>query len=65
MTSRWGYPDGMTPEGGWFSPRAKPERKPSSQGRYSIKVSPPGCHNCFIIPNKPQFGEISMKTTIR
>ena len=26
---------------------------------------PPGCHICFIIPNKPQFGKISMKTTIR
>ena len=24
MTSQWGYPDGMSPEGGWFSLRAKP-----------------------------------------
>ena len=41
MTSRWGYHDGMSPEGGWFSPV--------------------GCYICFIIPNKPQFGKISMK----
>ena len=42
-------------------PRAKPEGKPSSRGRYSIMVSPVGCYICFIIPNKPQFGKISMK----
>ena len=30
-----------------------------SKGEY-----PSGCHICFILPNKPQFGKISMKTTI-
>ena len=46
MTSRWGYPDGISPKGGWFS-------RPSTRGRYSIRVSRPECQICFIIPSKP------------
>ena len=49
MTSQWGYHNGMSPEGGWFSARAN---------------IPLGCHICFIIPNKTQFGKRSVKTTI-
>ena len=35
MTSEWGYPDRMSPEGGWFSPRVKPRGKLSSRGGHS------------------------------
>ena len=40
-------------------PRAEPEREPSSRGKTTL-----AWHICFIIPNKPQFGKISMKTTM-
>ena len=45
LTFRWGYPDGMSPEGGWVSfHRAS---KPSLLKRHSIRVSPP-CHIGFL-----------------
>ena len=45
-------------------PRAEPEGKPSSRGRHSIRIPTLAWHICFIIPNKPQFSKISMKTTM-
>ena len=42
------------PEGGWFS----------RGWRHSIRIPTLAWHICFIIPNKPQFGKISMKTTM-
>ena len=48
------------PEGGWFSlGRSHPP-----EGRHSIRIPTLAWHIYFIIPNKPQFGKISMKTTI-
>ena len=34
------------------------------EGRHSIRILTLAWHICFVIPNKPQFGEISMKTTM-
>ena len=59
-----GYPDGMSPRGRMVFTRAPPSGKPSSGGRHSIRIPTLAWHNCFIIPNKPQFGKISMKTTM-
>ena len=42
-----GYPDGMFPRGRMVFPRTEATL---------------AWHICFIIPNKPQFGKISMKT---
>ena len=33
-------------------------------GRHSIRIPTLAWHICFIIPNKPQFGKISMKSTM-
>ena len=49
MPCQCGYPDGMSPLGRMVFPRAIPTL---------------AWHICFIIPNKPQFGKISMKTTM-
>ena len=43
------------PEGGWFS------RGRSPRGNHPPTLA---WHICFIIPNKLQFGKISMKTTM-
>ena len=34
------------------------------RGRHSIRIPTLVWHICFIIPNKPKFGKISMKTTM-
>ena len=34
------------------------------EGRHSIRIPTLAWHICFIIPNKSQFGKISMKTTM-
>ena len=34
------------------------------EGKHSIRIPTLAWHICFIIPNKPQFGKISMKTTM-
>ena len=34
------------------------------EGRHSIRIPTLAWHICFIIPNKHQFGKISMKTTM-
>ena len=52
MPCQCGYPDGMSPRG-----MHPPER-------HSIRIPTLAWHICFIIPNKPQFGKISMKTTM-
>ena len=39
-----------------------PKRRRFSQGHLFHHVTSQGCHICFIIPSKPQFGKISMKT---
>ena len=36
----------------------------SPRGRHSISIPTLAWHICFIIPDKPKFGKISMKTTI-
>ena len=56
MPCQCGYPDGMSPWGG----------KPSSrvEGRHSIRIPTLAWRICFIIPNKPQFRKISIKTTM-
>ena len=53
MPCQCGYPDGMSPRG-----------KMVPEGRHSIRIPTLALHICFIILNKPQFGKISMKTTI-
>ena len=55
MPCQCGYPDGM-------SPRGRENHPP--EGRHSIRICTLAWHICFIIPNKPQFGKISMKTTM-
>ena len=52
------------PEGGWFSRGRSPRENHPSEGRHSIRIPTLAWHICFIIPNKPQFGKISMKTTM-
>ena len=47
------YPDGMSPRGRMVFPRTELAWIPTL-----------AWHICFIITNKPQFGKISMKTTI-
>ena len=64
MPCQCGYPDGMPPRGRIVFPRAEPKGKPSPSGRNSIRIPTLAWHICFIIPNKPQFGKISMKTTM-
>ena len=52
------------PEGGWFSQGRSPRENHPPDGRHSIRIHTLAWHVCFIIPNKPQFGQISMKTTM-
>ena len=54
----------MSPTGRMVFPRTEPEGKPSSEGRHSIRIPTLPWHIWFIIPNKPQFAKISMKTTM-
>ena len=51
-------------EGGWFSRGQSPRENHPPEGRHSIRIPTLPWHICFIIPNKPQFGKISMKTTM-
>ena len=48
------------PEGGWFSRGRSPRENHPSEGRHSFRIPTLAWHICFIIPNKPQFGKISM-----
>ena len=64
MPCRCGYPDGMSPRGRMVFPRASPRENHPPEGRHSIRIPTLAWHICFIIPNKPQFGKISMKTTM-
>ena len=41
-----------------------PRENHPPEGRYFIRIPTLAWHICFIIPNKPQFGKISMKTTM-
>ena len=52
------------PEGGWFSRGQSPRENHPHKGRHSIRIPTLAWHICFIIPNKLQFGKISMKTTM-
>ena len=52
------------PEGGWFSRGRSPRENHPPEGGHSIRIPTLAWHICFIIPNKPQFGKISMKTTM-
>ena len=52
------------PEGGWFSLGRSPRANHPPEGRHSIRIPTLAWHICFIIPNKPQFGSMSMKTTM-
>ena len=52
------------PEGGWFSRGQSPRENHPPEGRHSIRIPTLAWHICFIIPNKLQFGKISMKTTM-
>ena len=56
MPCQCGYPDGMSPLG-------RMENHPP-EGTHSIRIPTLAWHICFIISNKPQFGKISMKTTM-
>ena len=60
MPCQCGYPDGMSPRGRMVFPR---ENHPP-EGRHFIRIPTLAFYICFIIPNKPQFGKISMKTTM-
>ena len=60
MPCQCGYPDGMSPRGRIVFPR----QNHPHEGRHSIRIPTLAWHICFIIPNKPQFGKISMKTTM-
>ena len=64
MPCQCGYPDGMSPRGRMVFPRAEPEGMNPPEGRHSIRIPTLAWHICFIIPNKPQFGKISIKTTL-
>ena len=50
--------------GGVVFPRAEPGGKPSSRGETFHQDTHTGMAYFFIILNKPQFGKISMKTTM-
>ena len=50
-------------EDGFFRGRSPRENHPP-EGRHSIRIPTLAWHICFIISNKPQFGKISMKTTM-
>ena len=52
------------PEGGWFSRGRSLRENHLPEGIHSIRIPTLAWHICFIIPNKPQFGKISMKTTM-
>ena len=52
------------PEGGWFTRGRSPRENHPPEGTHSIRIPTLAWHICFIIPNKPQFGKISMKTTM-
>ena len=52
------------PEGGWFSRGRSPRENHPPEGIHSTRIPTLAWHICFIIPNKPQFGKISMKTTM-
>ena len=41
-----------------------PRENHPPEGRHSITIPTLAWHICFIIPNKPQFGKISIKTTM-
>ena len=68
MPCQCGYPYGMSPKGGggggWFSRGQSPGENHPPDGRHSIRIPTLAWHICFIILNKPQFGKISMKTTM-
>ena len=57
MPCQCGYPDGM-------SPRGSPRGKPSSLWETFHQDTHTGMAYLFIIPNKPQFGKMSTKTTM-
>ena len=61
MPCQCGYPDGMSPRGRIVS---APRENHPPEGRHSIRILTLAWHICFVIPNKPQFGKISMKTTM-
>ena len=52
------------PEGGWFSRGRSPRENHPLEGRHSIRIPTLAWYICFIIPNKSQFGKVSMKTTM-
>ena len=52
------------PEGGWFSRGRSSRENHPPEGRHSISIPTQAWHIYFIIPNEPQFGKISMKTTM-
>ena len=51
-------------EGGWFCKGGARGKTIFPEGRHSVRIPTLAWHICFIIPNKPQFGKISMKTTM-
>ena len=64
MPCQCGYPDGMSPQGRMVFQGQSPRENHPPEGRHSIRIPTLAWHICFIIPNKPQFGKISMKTTM-
>ena len=64
MPCQCGYLMECLPEGGWFSQGRSPRENHPPEGRYSIRIPTLAWHICFIISNKPQFGKISIKTTM-
>ena len=52
------------PSAGWFSLGLRPQENHPSSGRHFIRIPTLAWYICFIIPNKPQFGKISTKTTM-
>ena len=52
------------PSGRWFSRGRSPRENHLPEGRHSIRIPTLAWYILFIIPNKPHFGEITIKTTI-
>ena len=51
-------------EGGAGGRGRRPRENHPPEGRHSIRTHTLAWHICFIVSNKPQFGKISMKTTM-
>ena len=52
------------PEWGWFSRGRSPKENHPPEGRHSIRIPTLAWYIWFIIPNKPHFGEISIKNNV-